>query len=83
MPAPASTLLIACGALAREMLALVEAHGWRNMAITCLPAHYHNTPQKIPEAVRAKIRDNRGRYDRILVAYGDCGTGGLLDRVLE
>jgi hypothetical protein len=52
------------------------------MAVTCLPAHYHNTPAKIPEAVRAKIRDNRGRYDRIFVVYGDCGTGGLLDRVL-
>jgi hypothetical protein len=78
----ASTLLIACGALAREVLALVEVNGWRNIAVTCLPAHYHNTPAKIPEAVRAKIRDNRGRYDRILVAYGDCGTGGLLDEVL-
>src|SRR5262245_35203266 len=78
----ASTLLIACGALAREVLAIVEVNGWHNIAITCLPARYHNTPAKIPEAVRAKIRDNRGRYDRILVAYGDCGTGGLLDEVL-
>ncbi len=82
MASTASTLLIACGALARELLALVEAHGWHNMAVTCLPAHYHNTPAKIPEAVRAKIRDSRGRYDRIYVVYGDCGTGGLLDRVL-
>lgn len=78
-----STLLIACGALAREILALSEAYGWRNMAVTCLPAHYHNTPDKIPEAVRAKIRENRGRYGRILVVYGDCGTGGLLDDVLR
>jgi len=77
-----STLLIACGALARELLAVTEAHGWSNLSVTCLPAHYHNTPGKIPEAVRAKIRDNRGRYDRIYVAYGDCGTGGLLDQVL-
>ena len=77
-----TTLVIACGALAREVLALVELNGWRDLAVTCLPAHYHNTPDKIPEAVRAKIRDNRGRYDRILVAYGDCGTGGQLDAVL-
>ena len=83
MAATTSTLLIACGALARELLAVIEAQGWHNMAVTCLPAHYHNTPAKIPEAVRAKIRDNRGRYDRIVVLYGDCGTGGLLDRVLE
>lgn len=78
-----STLLIACGALAREILALSEAHGWRNMSVTCLPAHYHNTPDKIPDAVRAKIRENRDRYQRILVIYGDCGTGGLLDDVLR
>jgi len=77
-----TTLLIACGALARELLALVEAYGLRDIAVTCLPAHYHNTPEKIPEAVRGKIRENRTRYGRIWVAYGDCGTGGLLDDVL-
>ena len=85
-PRPAAagggTLLIGCGALAREMLALIEAHGWRDMAVTCLPAHYHNTPQKIPAAVQAKIRENRDRYARIFVLYGDCGTGGMLDAVL-
>ncbi|MGE0118960.1 MAG: DUF1638 domain-containing protein [Dongiaceae bacterium] len=81
MTGPA-TLLIACGALARELLALIEANGWRDMAVTCLPAHYHNTPEKIPEAVRAKIGESRGRYARIFVMYGDCGTGGALDRVL-
>ena len=82
LPPPAGTLLIGCGALAREMLALVEAHGWRDMAVTCLPADYHNTPQKIPGAVRAKIRENRDRYERLFVLYGDCGTGGQLDQVL-
>jgi hypothetical protein len=82
-PARRGTLLIGCGALAREMLALIEAHGWRGMEVTCLPAHFHNTPQKIPAAVREKIRANRDRYERIHVLYGDCGTGGLLDAVLE
>ena len=82
MPRANPTLLIACGALARELLALNEANGWAAFSLTCLPAHYHNTPDKIPEAVRAKIRENRDCYDRILVLYGDCGTGGLLDRVL-
>jgi hypothetical protein len=77
-----STLLIACGALAREILAVSEASGWNGFAVTCLPAHYHNTPNKIPAGVRAKIRENRDRYQRILVLYGDCGTGGLLDTVL-
>jgi hypothetical protein len=80
--APPRTLLIACGALAREVLALIRLNGWSHMELACLPAHLHNTPQRIPEAVRAKIRATRDGYDRILVLYGDCGTGGALDRVL-
>jgi hypothetical protein len=53
------------------------------MTVTCLPAHLHNRPDRIPEAVRGKIRATKDRYDRQLVLYGDCGTGGLLDAVLE
>lgn len=77
-----TTLVIACGALAREMLAVAEQQGLANLAITCLPAIWHNRPEKIPEGVRGKIREAKGKYDRIFVAYGDCGTGGELDRVL-
>ena len=77
-----STLVISCGALAREFLAVVERNGWSNLEITCLPAIWHNRPEKIPEGVRRKIRAARGRYDRIVVLYGDCGTGGVLDQVL-
>jgi len=76
------TLLIGCGALAREILALIEREGWDHMELTCLPAIWHNTPGKIPEGVREKIRANRGRYDRIFCVYADCGTGGGLDRML-
>lgn len=78
-------LVIACGALAREMVALVEMNGWRHLDIQCLPAIWHNTPEKIPDGVRAAIRKAKdaGRYREIFVAYGDCGTGGLLDRVVE
>jgi hypothetical protein len=81
--APPRTLLIACGALAREVLALIDLNGWTHMAVACLPAKLHNTPARIPEAVRSKIRGARKKYDRILVLYGDCGTGGLLDAVLD
>jgi hypothetical protein len=77
------TLVIACGALAREFLAVVERNGWSNLEITCLPAIWHNRPEKIPDGVRRKIRAARGRYDRIVVLYADCGTGGLLDQVLS
>jgi Protein of unknown function (DUF1638) len=80
--APPRTLLIACGALAREVLALIRLNGWTHMEVACLPAKLHNTPARIPEAVRSKIRGARRKYERVLVLYGDCGTGGLLDAVL-
>lgn len=83
MTASPTTLIIACGALAREITQVIAAHGWSHMAVTCLPAHLHNRPDRIPEAVRGKIRAAKGRYDHLLVLYGDCGTGGLLDAVLE
>lgn len=80
--APAKTLLIACGALARETLAAIEANGLRHVEVTCVSALLHNRPERIPEAVRAKIREHRAEYERIMVLYADCGTGGVLDQVL-
>ncbi len=77
------TLLIACGALGREIIDLIELNGWRHLDVTCLPAKLHHRPQLIPDEVRRKIRANRSRYEKIFVLYGDCGTGGLLDKVLE
>lgn len=79
----ASTLVIACGALAHEIVALRRVNRWPHLDVQCLPAELHNRPQKIPDAVREKIRGNRGRYASIFVAYADCGTGGLLDAVLR
>src|SRR5450631_916943 len=75
-------LLIACGALAREIVDLIERNRWSAFDVDCLPAIWHNTPQKIPEGLREKIRAAKGKYERILVAYGDCGTGGGIDKVL-
>ncbi len=79
--APRKTLVIACGALARETVALSRGP-LGGFDVTCLPAHLHNRPERISEAVRRKIRANRLRYDEILVLYGDCGTGGALDAML-
>ena len=80
---PGRVLLIACGALAREIVDLIRLNGWDHLSVTCLPAIWHNTPEKIPEAVRQKIRGARDKYAKVFVLYGDCGTGGLLDQVLE
>jgi Protein of unknown function (DUF1638) len=77
-------LVIACGALAREIGDIVEANGLKHIALTCLPAQLHNYPKKIPDAVRAAIREARAAgYQRIAIGYADCGTGGLLDKVCE
>lgn len=75
-------MLIACGALAREILALRRLNGWSHVDLECLPAKLHNTPERIPEAVRLKARAARARgYGAILAVYADCGTGGRLDAV--
>jgi len=77
-----ATLVIACGALAREIAALRRANGWSALNVRCLPAELHNRPERIAPAVREAIRESRPRYQKIFVAYGDCGTGGLLDAML-
>ncbi|SLN27329.1 hypothetical protein ROJ8625_01120 [Roseivivax jejudonensis] len=71
-------LLIACGALAREILALRHANGWHHLDLACLPAILHNTPDAIPDAVEAAVHRHRDAYERIFVVYADCGTGGRL-----
>ena len=71
-------LLIACGALAREILNLKKANAWDHMDLTCLPAKLHLYPEKITEAVTEAVAKNRASYEEIFVVYADCGTGGLL-----
>jgi len=78
----ASILVIACGALAREIVELKQLNGWSHMQIQCLPADLHNRPEKIPGAVRAAIEKYRRDFDQLFIAYADCGTGGALDKVL-
>jgi hypothetical protein len=82
VPDPSRVLVIGCGALARELVAVIDQAGLANVDLTCLPATLHNRPGGIPAAVRAKIQEARPRYERIFIAYADCGTGGLLDRML-
>lgn len=76
-------LLIACGAIARELVELRRRNRWDQVRIQCLPADLHNRPEKIPGRVRELIERYRKEYERIFVAYADCGTGGQLDRILN
>ena len=71
-------LLIACGALAHEILALKQANGWTHLDLQCLPAKLHLWPDRIVTEVEKSVLDHRADYDRIFVVYADCGTGGLL-----
>ncbi len=85
MTVPKPTLLIACGALGREITQLIDANGWPCFEVRCLPASWHNTPDRIVPAMKEKIAEAKSSdsYQRILALYGDCGTGGLLDQLLE
>ena len=80
---PSRVLVLACGAIAREVLAVIELNGWSHVDVRCLPAKLHARPERIPAAVDAKLRELAPRYERVFVAYADCGTGGALDPVLE
>jgi len=82
-PQTGRILLIACGALAREILDLKEANGWSHLDLTCLPAKLHLYPEKITDEVRAAVKKHRDKYDDIFVVYADCGTGGLLEAECE
>lgn len=76
------TALVICGALAREVLTLREKHGWE-ADVLAVPSLLHNEPDRIPGAVLERIRQARQSHERVVVVYGDCGTGGRLDALLE
>jgi hypothetical protein len=81
---PEKVLVIACGMLAREVLAVKERLGLDYLELTCLPAEFHYYPDRIPAAMDAAIEKARAQgYAHIFAGYADCGTGGMLDRVLE
>lgn len=76
-------LVLACGALANEIVALCRLNRWEHVDLQCLPAHLHNRPDTIVPRIREKLAELAPLYQRILVGYADCGTGGLLDVVIQ
>lgn len=78
---PGKVLVIACGAVANELVRIRRLNDWQAVEIQCLPAELHNRPERIAPAVERKIMENEGRFERIVIGYADCGTGGLLDEV--
>ena len=76
-------LVIACGALANELVRVKRLNDWSHVEIKCLPAEYHNRPERIVPAIEALIKDHLEQYDRIVLGYADCGTGGKLDELAE
>ncbi len=83
MEKTASILVITCSAVAREVNDIKKLGQWAQMDLQSITADLHATPEKIPLAVADKIDRARDAYDHIFVAYGDCGTSGALDKVLE
>lgn len=72
--------MVACGALARDLHDVVQRTGWA-VDLYPLPPLLHNRPARIAAAVEELVDSLTGRYDRIAVAYADCGTYGALDEV--
>lgn len=72
-------LLIACGALAHEVLALKRLNGWTHLDLQCLPAKLHLYPDQITSEVARTVAEAKGNYSQIFILYADCGTGGLLE----
>lgn len=74
--------IIACGAIVREMTGIARRQGWE-YTLTAVPAQLHNRPERIAPAVERTLDAWANQFDLILIGYGDCGTGGALDALLE
>jgi hypothetical protein len=74
-----SVLIIACGALAREVKAVADQ--LPSFTLRCIPATLHNHPERIVPAITDVLDATAGQYNRTVLAFGDCGTGGALDRL--
>jgi len=77
------TLLIACGALAKEVIQIIEINKLENIDVQCLPAQLHHRPNLIPAALEKLLKKHHENYKKIYVVYGDCGTAGGINKILQ
>ncbi len=77
-----STLIIACGAIAKEIQQVKQLNQWEHVKLQCLDAELHNHPEQIPAKLQAAIDQYRDEYEHIFIGYADCGTGGHIDRII-
>jgi len=77
-----SDLIIACGALARDIITIRNKYGW-DAQVLAVPAILHNRPEQIPAAVQKRIQESRQDHARVIVVYGECGTRGVLDHIVH
>lgn len=82
VPTRPSMLVLACGAIARELTEVIAALPGADVTLQCLPGILHNRPEQIGPAVRERLERSAAAYDTVLVGYADCGTGGGLDTVI-
>ena len=76
-------LILACGALAKEISTLIRLNGWSHLKTRYLPAILHNTPEKITEQLRMILQSSQTKFSKIFIGYADCGTGGKIDSLLD
>ena len=76
-------LILACGALSKEISALIRLNGWTHLKTRYLPAILHNTPEIISEQLRINLQSAQTKFSRIFIGYADCGSGGEIDSLLD
>ena len=76
-------MVIACGALAKEITALIRMNNWNHLQLRYLPAKLHNEPHKITQSIRKNLINAQNKFSQIFIGYADCGTGGQLDTLLD
>ena len=76
-------LILACGALSKEITVLIRLNGWTHLQTRYLPAKLHNVPEKIADELRINLQVAQAKFSRIFIGYADCGTGGKIDSLLE